>query len=75
MSERCLQPATCKGIDPSGSRASVLRPTCDFDGAPWENLATGLEERAFCHARPRHLILVHRPGGRVDPRPLEERDT
>jgi len=65
--------ARATDLTPSGSGASVLRSTYDFDGV-WENRAAGLEEPALYHARLRHLIFVHRPGGRVDPTRLEERD-
>ena len=65
--------ARATDLTPSGSGALVLRSTYDFDGV-WENRAAGLEEPALYHARLRHLIFVHRPGGRVDPTRLEERD-
>lgn len=55
----CLQPTTCKGIDPSGSGVSVLRSTCDLD-VVWENLAIEPEERVFYRARLRRLMLVYR---------------
>jgi hypothetical protein len=63
----------CNGPDRSGSGASVLHPTYDFDGV-WENLAAGLEERASYHARLRYLIFAHRTGGRVNHMRLEQRD-